>query len=53
MPEDLNKEVVVHEKCGKIHIDKDKWAKFNHTRHLCEYCHEFFYVKIANIGIEK
>ena len=49
----LLKEILVHDKCGKTHIDKGKWAEFNHSRHLCEHCKEFFFVKQANVGIEK
>lgn len=49
----LQKEIIIHDKCGKVHVDKGKWAEFNHSRHLCEHCHDFFFVKKANVGIEK
>ncbi|MEK6982625.1 MAG: hypothetical protein AABX38_06840 [Candidatus Micrarchaeota archaeon] len=49
----LVKTIIIHDKCSKAHIDKGKWATFNHSRHLCEYCKEFFFVKKANVGISK
>lgn len=28
--------------CGEQHIDKGKWATFNHAKHRCERCGRFF-----------
>lgn len=49
--ENLNKKKVIHEKCGKEHIDKDKFATFNHIKHLCHHCNEYFYDKERGIGV--
>lgn len=49
--ENLNRKTIVHEKCGKVHIDKDKFATFNHRKHLCNYCGEYFYDSERAVGI--
>lgn len=48
--EKLNTKTIIHEKCGKRHVDKGKWGEINHSRHLCEYCKEFFYDKENSVG---
>lgn len=53
-PEDiknLNHKTVVHNKCGKKHIDAGKFTIFNHRKHLCHYCNEYFYDDERGIGI--
>ena len=47
----LNTKELVHDRCGKKHIDKGKWGRFNHARHLCEYCKEFFHDTEASVGV--
>jgi len=47
----LNFKVIIHEKCGKKHIDLGKYAEFNHKKHLCIPCNEFFYNTERGIGI--
>ena len=37
--------------CGKQHVDKGKWARFDHTRHLCYACGRFFEGEQANVGV--
>jgi len=49
--ENLKKKIVIHVKCGKKHIDKDKFATFNHQKHLCHYCNEYFYDNERAVGI--
>ncbi len=34
---------IVHSKCGEKHIDQGKFATFNHRKHLCLICNEYFY----------
>ena len=44
-PEDtknLNKKIVTCKKCGHKHIDDGKFVTFNHRKHLCNYCNEYF-----------
>ena len=53
-PEDkinLNHKIVIHKKCGKKHIDNEIFKTFNHRKHLCHYCNEFFYDDERGIGI--
>lgn len=47
----LNKKTIFCFHCKKQHLDKHEWLGINHTRHLCEFCHRFFYEKEAGIGI--
>ena len=47
----LNYKIVIHEKCGKKHIDDGKFKTFNHRKHLCHHCNEFFYDDERGIGI--
>ena len=49
--EKLNLKVIIHKKCGNKHIDKEKFAEFNHRKHLCHYCDEYFYDDERGIGI--
>lgn len=49
--EALNKKTVIHEKCGKKHIDLGEFATFNHRKHLCMYCNEFFYDDVRGVGV--
>ncbi|GEM_PF-3992365 len=52
-PEDtkiLNFKIIIHEKCGKKHIDLEKFATFNHRKHLCLECNEYFYDHERGIG---
>ncbi|MBS3167758.1 hypothetical protein J4216_01395 [Candidatus Woesearchaeota archaeon] len=48
---ELNFKVVVHKKCGNKHIDVDKFATFNHRKHLCHYCNEYFYDSERGVGV--
>ena len=48
--EKLNFKEIVHKKCGEKHMDKDKFAEFNHRKHLCRYCDEYFYDNERGIG---
>ena len=53
-PEDtvnFNHKIVIHKKCGEKHIDADKFKTFNHRKHLCHHCNEFFYDDERGIGI--
>ena len=53
-PEDtknLNKKIVIHKKCGKKHIDGGKFTTFNHRKHLCHHCDEYFYDNERGIGV--
>ncbi|MFT5036550.1 MAG: hypothetical protein ACI9VM_000110 [Candidatus Azotimanducaceae bacterium] len=45
--------VIVHDTCGKQHIDRDQFTTFNHRKHLCEYCDEYFRDSVRAIGIEE
>ncbi len=47
----LNKKKIIHDKCGKEHIDKDKFSIFNHRKHLCHNCNEYFYADERAVGI--
>ena len=47
----LNFKPVIHEKCGRKHIDQEKFATFNHRKHLCHHCNEYFYDCERGIGI--
>ena len=47
----LNHKIVVREKCGKKHIDDGRFKTFNHRKHLCHYCNEFFYDDERGVGI--
>ena len=47
----LNYKTVVHKKCGKKHIDKDKFKTFNHRKHLCHYCNKYFYDDERGVGV--
>lgn len=48
----LNRKVITHQKCGKKHLDKGRFSLFNHKRHLCEYCKEFFLDSEPSVGVE-
>ncbi|HEY4673532.1 MAG TPA: hypothetical protein VIH03_05140 [Nitrososphaerales archaeon] len=48
----LNRKMIFRQKCGKKHIDSGRFAHFDHKKHLCEYCHEFFLDSEPGIGIE-
>lgn len=37
--------------CGVQHVDKGKWAKFDHRRHLCYGCGLFFEATEPNVGV--
>lgn len=37
--------------CGERHVERGKWARFNHKRHLCYGCGSFFEVPEANVGV--
>jgi len=47
----LKFKIVIHKKCGRKHIDKDEFATFNHRKHLCHHCNEYFYDDTRGIGI--
>ena len=38
--------------CGVQHVDKGKWARFDHKRHLCYACGGFFEAPEPNVGVE-
>lgn len=38
--------------CGKSHVDLDRWATFNHTTHVCQYCGHAFKTEPC-IGVEQ
>jgi transposase-like protein len=38
--------------CGAPHVDKGRWATFDHRRHLCFACGRFFEVPEPNVGVE-
>ncbi len=42
---------IIHKICGKKHIDREKFATFNHSKHLCEFCDEYFKDDERAIGI--
>jgi transposase-like protein len=37
--------------CALQHIDKGKWATFDHKRHLCSGCGRFFEASAPNVGV--
>lgn len=37
--------------CGVQHVEKGKWATFDHKRHLCYGCGSFFDVAEPNVGV--
>jgi len=39
--------------CGARHVDKGRWAKFDHRKHLCAGCGRFFEVPAANVGVDR
>jgi transposase-like protein len=39
--------------CGVQHVDKGKWAKFDHPRHLCYSCGAFFDAERPTIGVAR
>jgi hypothetical protein len=38
--------------CGARHVDKGRWALFDHRKHLCFGCGRFFEVPEPNVGVE-
>lgn len=48
----LRQEFILCPRCQGQHIDRGEWAEKNHSRHLCEHCHRFFFTKPGNIGVE-
>ena len=49
--EKLNYRTVIHIRCGKKHVDSDKFATFNHRKHLCHNCNTYFYDTERGIGV--
>ncbi len=49
--EQLVFKAVIHEACGKKHIDQGKFATFNHHKHLCHHCNEYFRDEVRAVGI--
>jgi hypothetical protein len=47
----LVKKMIVHEKCGKDHVDEGKYSQYNHKKHLCLHCNEFFFGTEEAVGI--
>jgi len=47
----LIKKIIIHDKCKKKHIDEGKFATFNHRKHLCLYCDEYFYDNDRAVGV--
>jgi hypothetical protein len=37
--------------CGVQHVEKGKWATFDHRKHLCYACGRFFEVPEPNVGV--
>lgn len=44
-------EVMDCPRCGTRHVDKGKWATFDHKKHLCAHCGEMFERPTAGIGV--
>jgi hypothetical protein len=42
---------ITHEKCGKLHLDEGKYALYNHRKHLCLHCNEFFFESEDAVGV--
>ena len=38
--------------CNSIHVDKGKFAKFNHLKHKCFHCGLFFSSAVPCVGVE-
>ena len=38
--------------CKSIHVDKVKFAKFNHLKHKCFHCSLFFSSPMPCVGVE-
>ena len=38
--------------CGKVHVDRAKWANFNHSKHVCMYCGCTFRSAQPCIGVD-
>jgi hypothetical protein len=38
-------------RCGVQHVDRGKWATFDHRRHLCHGCGTFFEDAAPNVGV--
>ena len=38
--------------CGKVHVDRAKWATFNHSKHVCMYCGCTFRSAQPCIGVD-
>ena len=38
--------------CNSIHVDKGKFAKFNHLKHKCFHCGLFFSSSMLCFGVE-
>lgn len=51
-PSRMTTSAILHcPRCSAQHIDHGKWARFNHKKHLCAACGQFFEVPEANIGV--
>ena len=37
--------------CGQLHEDLQRWATFNHCKHLCSGCHRYFWTKEPCVGV--
>ena len=49
---ELVRRVVYCTKCGALHVDRDKYARCNHRKHLCAVCGAYFYSAEACVGVE-
>lgn len=38
--------------CGAQHVERGKWAHFDHRKHLCYACGLFFEVGEPNVGVQ-
>ena len=43
--------ILVCPRCGTQHVDNGKWAAFDHRKHLCCSCGQFFEVPQPNVGV--
>jgi len=39
--------------CGAQHVDKGRWAAFDHRRHLCYACGLFFEAPKPGVGVAR
>lgn len=49
---ELKRKVLHCPKCGAQHVEKGKWARFGHRRHLCYSCGEFFEDVEPSVGVQ-